>query len=89
MYITEWYCWLQGLYSIDDRGVCKCGALVDNIDMEKQKYSGNTCPSTILSTINPKWTGLGLKLGHCSDRSANDRIMVWPLKTLLITMPVC
>jgi hypothetical protein len=35
------------IYSIDDRGVCKCGALVDHTDMGKHKYSENTCPSAI------------------------------------------
>ena len=32
---------------------------------------------------------MGLNLGLYSDRSANDRTMAWPLKTMLITVRVC
>jgi hypothetical protein len=31
-----------------------------------------TCPTPALSTTNPTWTGLVLKLGHHSERLAND-----------------
>jgi len=77
------------LYSTDDRAVWKCAALVDHTDMGEQKYSERTHCSVILSTTNPMWTGLGLNLGLCSDRSVTDRTMAWPLKILLITVQVC
>jgi len=43
-------------------------------DRNKEKYSEKTCPTPALSTINPTWTGLVLKVGlHC-ERLAHDSL---------------
>jgi hypothetical protein len=36
----------------------------------KQSAQSNTCPSATLSTTNPTWTDMGLKLGPCNAMPA-------------------
>jgi hypothetical protein len=39
---------------------------------ENQSIYGKICPSTILSTPNPTWTGLGSSQGLCGDRPVTN-----------------
>jgi hypothetical protein len=46
----------------------------NEIDMEKPKIQGKTCPSTTLSTTNTTWTESGKKPGLGDDRPATYRL---------------
>jgi len=46
----------------------------NDTDRDKQKYSERTCPTPALSTINPTWAGLVLKLGLHDERLALDSL---------------
>jgi len=57
------------LYSIRD----ECGALTKwNQQVYKQSAQRNTCPTATLSTTNPTWTEVGLKMGLCSAMPATN-----------------
>jgi len=57
------------LYSIRD----ECGALTKwNQQVYKQSAQRNTCPTATLSTTNPTWADVGLKLGLCSAMPATN-----------------
>ena len=38
------------------------------------KYSVKSCPIAALSSINPTWTGRGLKLGFSVDRPVTNSL---------------
>jgi hypothetical protein len=46
----------------------------NEIDREKPKYSGKTCPSAILSTTNPTWNDRGSNPGLRGDRPATNSL---------------
>ena len=67
-------CYLQmlsmsRLHSIRD----ECGAVTKwNQQVYKQSAQRNTCPTATLSTTNPTWADVGLKLGLCSAMPATN-----------------
>jgi len=57
------------LYSIRD----ECGALTKwNQQVYKQSAQRNTCLTATLSSTNPTWTEVGLKMGLCSAMPATN-----------------
>jgi len=48
----------------------ECGAVVEILVVQNLSRWRKTCPSGTLLATNCMWTGLGLSLGHCSDRQA-------------------
>ena len=65
----EWCCKFLMLYSVGDEWMS-----VEMLDMENWNTQRKTSPSTILSTINPTWTGLGLNPRLCSESLVTNHL---------------
>jgi hypothetical protein len=53
---------------------------------EKRSTRGKTCPSAILSTINPTWTGPGSNPGLRGGRPATNRLSHGTAHLLYLTV---
>jgi hypothetical protein len=63
---TFGYCQLLMLHGIADRSINKHTA------GEHQSTWRKTSPSATLPSTNPTWTGLGLNLGLCSEKTVTN-----------------
>jgi hypothetical protein len=60
------------LYSISDRVINEYG-VVGWMRIDKENWSmWKTCPSVILCTTNPSWSGLGLNSSHSCEKLATN-----------------
>jgi hypothetical protein len=66
-------------WETNDLFVCSIGVIT--LTGKNQSTWRKTCPSSVLSTINPTWTSLGSDTGLCGDRLViNHNSLVFQLK---------
>lgn len=77
----------------DDGQMNKYGASVELYSQAKYlSTQRKVCPSATLSTINPTWTGLGLRLGVSGDKLSTNHLssqnsqIPWYRRLLVLTL---